>query len=77
MRGRESGAILTMMDMKETIAASLDDYVDLAGKLGLDSEWRRLISDKISANKHKIYGDRSCITGLEDFLIKAVEQRLR
>ncbi len=75
MRGRESGAILSMMDVKETIAISVDDYVGLAIKLGQDAEWRRLVSEKIAANKHKIYGDRTCITGLEYFLLKAVEEK--
>lgn len=75
MRGRESGAILAMMDVKETIASSVDDYVGMAIKLGLDSEWRCLISEKIAANKYKIYRDRACIAGLEDFLIRAVEER--
>ena len=77
MRGRESGAILTMMGLKETIATSVDDYVELAIKLGQDPEWRRRISEKIAGNKHRIYRDRTCITALEDFLLKAVEETMK
>jgi len=76
MRGRESTAILTMMGLKETIAASLDEYVALAVKLGQSSEWRREISEKIARNKHIVYKDKYCITVLEDFLDKSVKERL-
>ena len=76
MRGRESGAILTMMGLTETIAASVEEYVALAIQLGQDSEWRRQISEKIAGNKCSIYEDRTCIAALEDFLLTVVEQRL-
>ncbi|MBM4145222.1 MAG: tetratricopeptide repeat protein [Nitrospira sp.] len=76
MRGRESAAILTMMGLKETIAASLEEYVLLAVNLGKDSEWRREISEKIARNKHIIYSDRICIAALEDFFEQAVKEKL-
>jgi len=76
MRGRESAAILTMMGLKETIAASLDEYVASAVKLGQSLEWRREISEKIAGNKHIVYKDKSCITALEDFLERAVKEKL-
>ena len=77
MRGRHSSAILTMMGMTETIAATLDEYVELAVRLGQDSEWRHQISEKIAVNKHRIYHDRTCINALEDFLEKAVKETLK
>jgi predicted O-linked N-acetylglucosamine transferase (SPINDLY family) len=73
MRGRHSFAILTMMGVTETIASSIDEYISLAVRLGEDSVIRQSISDKIAANKHRLYGDRTCITALEDFLEKAVK----
>jgi protein O-GlcNAc transferase len=76
MRGRESSAILTMMGVKETIAGSLDEYIELASNLGKDKQRRRRISAEIAENKHKIYRDRTCITALEGFLLKAVEEEL-
>jgi protein O-GlcNAc transferase len=76
MRGRHSSAILTMMGVTETIAASLDEYVSLAAKLGQDVEWRRYISEKISENKYQAYQDRTCITALENFLEQAVKERI-
>ena len=76
MRGRHSSAILTMMGVTETIVSSLDEYIELAVHLGLDSQWRKTISDKIATNKHLVYRDKTCITALEDFLERVVEERL-
>jgi hypothetical protein len=45
-------------------------------KLGNDIEWRRAISGKVASNKHRVYRDKPCIAGLEDFLIQAAEKKL-
>jgi protein O-GlcNAc transferase len=76
MRGRHSTAMLRMMGMKDTIAATLDEYIDLAVKLGQEAGWRRHISSRIAGNKHLLYKDMSCITALGDFLVHAVQERL-
>jgi protein O-GlcNAc transferase len=76
MRGREAFAILNMMGVTETIAATPDDYVDIAVRLGNDTEWRRSISEKIAATRHCVYQDTACIKGLEDFFEKVVKERL-
>jgi len=68
MRGRHSVAILTMMGVTETIAETIDDYVAIAFRLGRDVPWRMAVKAKIAANKHRIYFDRVCISGLERFL---------
>lgn len=72
MRQRHCSGILTMLGLSETIASSLEEYLDIAVRLGRDSSWRREISDKIAANKSRLYHDRECITALEDFLAKVV-----
>ena len=76
MRGREGYAILTMMGITETIASTIDEYVDLAVKLGKDANWRQYIEEKIRNNKHRVYQDRTCITALENFLEKIVKENL-
>ena len=68
MRGRHTAAILEMMGVTETIAGSIDDYVDIAVRLGRDGEWRGELRGRIAANKHRVYRDRACIAALEDFL---------
>jgi protein O-GlcNAc transferase len=75
MRGRHSSAILTLMGLADTIAATKDEYVDLAVKLGNDPSWRNQISQIIAAQKHRLYNDEACIRGLEDFLEKAVKEK--
>ena len=77
MRGREGSAILTMMGLTEMIPQSVDDYIKIAIRLGRNSEWRKEISERIAANKHRIYRDRTCITALEDFLEATVKEKLK
>jgi predicted O-linked N-acetylglucosamine transferase (SPINDLY family) len=74
MRGRHSAAILEMMGVTETIAATLDDYVALAARLANSPEERQAASRRIAGNKARVYRDRACVTGLEDFLERAVRQ---
>ncbi len=74
MRQRHSAGILKMMGLTETIASSLDEYVEIAVRLGRDVEWRKQISKKIEVNKHRLYNDKKCIEALEDFLENAVKR---
>jgi len=76
MRGRHSAAILTMMGVTETIASTIDEYIELAVRLGLDSDWRKQIAQKIASNKHFVYQDKTCVDALEDFLITIVKNEL-
>lgn len=68
MRGRHAYAILKMMGVKDTIAVNTDEYISIAARLAQDKQWRDDISAGISRNKHRIYRDRECISGLEKFL---------
>ncbi len=77
MRGRHGLAILAMMDVTETIADSVPDYVAKAVRLAHDRPWRQTISGKIARSKHRLFGDRSCITALEDFLERAARDYRR
>jgi predicted O-linked N-acetylglucosamine transferase (SPINDLY family) len=68
MRGRHAAAILTMMDVPDTVTASIDGYVTAAVRLARDDAFRSAIRSKIARNKHRLYRDRACIAALEDFL---------
>ncbi|MGH6727982.1 MAG: tetratricopeptide repeat protein [Pseudolabrys sp.] len=72
MRGRHCAAILQMMGVTETIAATVDDYVAIAARLAKDPAARQALGARIKANRNKVYGDRACIAALEDFLERAV-----
>jgi predicted O-linked N-acetylglucosamine transferase (SPINDLY family) len=70
MRGRHSMAILRMMGVTETIAETIDEYVSIAIRLARDISWRLAVKARISAGKNRIYHDRECISGLEQFLTR-------
>lgn len=72
MRGQHSPAILQMMDISETIAGTIDEYVAIATRLAGAPLERRQLKDRTAAAKHRLYRDRACITVLEDFLETSV-----
>jgi predicted O-linked N-acetylglucosamine transferase (SPINDLY family) len=72
MRGRHAAAILSMMQLRETTARSIDEFVSIACGLGRDAARRGAISSQIAANKSRLYRDGECIAGLETFLKTAV-----
>ena len=74
MRGRHTAAILTRMGVTETVAASVDGYVDIAVQLACDRGWRESLRNRMAAGRHRVFGDRGCIEALEDFLLDAVER---
>jgi predicted O-linked N-acetylglucosamine transferase (SPINDLY family) len=75
MRGRHSAAILKMMDITETIADDVDQYVSAAVRLAQNTEERATLSRKVAANKHLVYRDRQCIAALEQFLVRVGRQQ--
>jgi len=77
MRGRQSMAMLKMMDVTDTIAESVDGYVRIAARLGTDRQWRRQIGDRVAANKHKLYADKTSVEYLELFFERAVADARR
>ena len=74
MRGRHSAAILAMMGMTDTIAATIDDYVALAARLANDPAQRQALKARMREAEPKVYRDRACITALEDFLEHAARR---
>ncbi len=72
MRGRHSFAILSRMGVTETIATDKAEYVDIAIRLGLDSEWRSFIAQKMASREDLLYEDTNCVRGLEEFLLEAL-----
>jgi predicted O-linked N-acetylglucosamine transferase (SPINDLY family) len=72
MRGCHSTAILTMMGLKETITDTVENYIATAIRLARDKSWRMAIKKRISEQKHRVYSDTKCISGLEEFLDKVV-----
>jgi predicted O-linked N-acetylglucosamine transferase (SPINDLY family) len=72
MRGRHCAAILEMLGVPETIAATSDDVVRIAVELAGCPETRRTILDRMAQRKQRLYFDRAPVRALEDFLEGAV-----
>ena len=72
MRGRHTAAILRRIGCEDTIAASLDDYVTIAARLGLDHAWRAKVRWNVASRKHRAFRDIEYIRALEAFLVRAV-----
>ena len=68
MRGRHCAAILRMLDVPETIATTIEDYVAVAARLGKDTQFRQSISSRMSENRDRVYRDRAPVTALENFI---------
>ncbi|MBI3704999.1 MAG: glycosyl transferase family 2, partial [Rhizobiales bacterium] len=74
MRGRHSAAILAMMGVTDTIAATIGDYVATAARLANDPAQRQALRARMKAAEPKVYRDRASIAALEDFLDRAARQ---
>jgi predicted O-linked N-acetylglucosamine transferase (SPINDLY family) len=74
MRARHSAAILRMLGVTETIAASLDDYVDIAVRLARDPALRTTLRGKMAANRPRLYADPAPVRALEAFIETAVRR---
>jgi predicted O-linked N-acetylglucosamine transferase (SPINDLY family) len=72
MRGRHTDAILRRIGCEATIAGSLDEYVAIAARLGLDVEWRSEVRQAVARGKADAFGDAAYVRALEDFLVGAV-----
>jgi len=75
LRGRQSTGILKQMGVEDTIAASLDEYVEIAARLGLDGQWRRHISARLLERRSRLSDDRTWLPALEDFYRRIVSAR--
>jgi protein O-GlcNAc transferase len=74
MRGRHTAAILRKIGCEATIAGSLDEYVAIAARLGLDTAWRAQVRAIVAHGKHRVFQDTGTIRALENFLNRAVMQ---
>jgi protein O-GlcNAc transferase len=75
MRSRHTAGILSMLNVTETIAATMEEYVAIAARLARDVSWRMSVMRHMSANKELAYRDMTAIRALENFLEEAVTDR--
>jgi predicted O-linked N-acetylglucosamine transferase (SPINDLY family) len=74
MRGRHSYGCLRRIGVMDTVAQNVEDYIDIAVRLGLDEKWREAIKMKQESKLDKLYDDTDCISGLEEFYLNLAER---
>jgi predicted O-linked N-acetylglucosamine transferase (SPINDLY family) len=74
MRGRHAYALLKMSGLTDTIAEDLEQYVDIAVKLGRDDKFRKSVEDSIKEKKQRIFDDTKPIEALQDFIENLVKR---
>lgn len=75
MRGLHAYSFLKMLGVTDTIAQNEAEYIEIAVKLGLDTNWRQDISQRLSQRHELLFDDRVCVTALEAFYQKAVRDQ--
>jgi predicted O-linked N-acetylglucosamine transferase (SPINDLY family) len=73
MRGRHTFAMLSLIDLTETIAKDKADYCRIAVRLANDKSHYRQIKERVMQNAPRLYYDRGCIAALEDFYRTTVD----
>jgi predicted O-linked N-acetylglucosamine transferase (SPINDLY family) len=77
MRGLHAYSFLKMLGVTDTIAQNEAAYIEIAVKLGKDSQWRRDVSQRMSHRQDSLFDDRVCVTALEAFYQQVVRERLK
>ena len=77
MRGLHAYSFLKMLGVTDTIAQNEEEYIQIAVKLGLDSQWRRDIAQRMSQRQYDLFDDQVCVTALEGFYRQIVLERLK
>jgi protein O-GlcNAc transferase len=57
MRGRQSAGMLSLAGIDELIARSRDDYIRIALQLGIEPAYRAVITQRILANRNRLFND--------------------
>ena len=66
--------ILKKINIKESIASTKEEYVQIAVKLAQDNDFRNSIINKIVKNKNKLFNDNKPIKFLEEVIRKKLLQ---
>lgn len=77
MRGLHGYSFLKMLGVTDTIAQNEEEYIQIAVKLRLDSQWRRDIAQRMSQRQDSLFDDKVCVTALEGFYQQIVLERLK
>ncbi len=71
MRGRQSAAMLGILDLGELVAKDANEYVEKAVGVGRDHAWRVQLSERIRERREALFARDEPIRALEAFLAQA------
>ena len=74
MRSRVSAGMLSLMDVKDTIAADRNAFIEIGVRLGKDPDWRYSIAERLKEQRSILETDMACMRAMEDFLEHAVKK---
>ena len=74
MRSRVSAGMLSLMDVKDTIAADRNAFIEIGVRLGKDPDWRYSIAQRLKEQRSILETDMACMRAMEDFLEHAVKK---
>lgn len=72
LRGRLASGILRHMGIDELVAASGEQYVELAVRAALDPAFRESVRHRLAAQHHLLFEDLAPIRALEDFVARVI-----
>jgi len=70
MRGRVTAACYRKMGVMDCVAATKDDYVDRAVKLGTEPDYRNVIRSTILSTNDALYEDVGAVAELQEFFLE-------
>jgi predicted O-linked N-acetylglucosamine transferase (SPINDLY family) len=77
MRARQTAAMLAIAGAPELIAATADDYVQLAARLATDAGWKEQMSAKIREGSGRLFDDPAPLAALAQFIRDARSRGLQ
>jgi predicted O-linked N-acetylglucosamine transferase (SPINDLY family) len=76
-RGRYTFGCYQKMGVRDCIATSADEYVDIAVRLGTDVRHRTAVVDRIRATRHVLFEDQQSVTEHERIFAMLIEDARR
>jgi predicted O-linked N-acetylglucosamine transferase (SPINDLY family) len=69
MKGRITYALYRKMDVLDCVAATPEEYIDIAVGLGMDQDWRLAVREKILAANSVLFEDQAAVREIEEFFL--------
>ncbi|QDU00084.1 tetratricopeptide repeat protein [Gimesia aquarii] len=74
MRGRGMLAVYKKMEIMDCVVSSIDEYIDLACRIGEDENFRDQLRLKILSKSHLVFEDMNTVRELEAFFESALHE---